>query len=363
VLADATPITRDSDSSVEDFEPRRSAINVLTRAASRRCSGVTMIKTSILTGLLCVSIAGSAAATDLNLSLQSHALNSIIVGPGTPVGYTIRGELSDNASLGLAMFTFDLSWGGGALGIADTPSSDPMKRFANPEGLNNPAGFGGTQKNGRLFGVGGAQNTINNTLAPIPNGVVLTNVAQAGSPVVLATGTFTTSYRCGTYSLAATNLFANVIRQGETGSPFWHVDPCGVGTVQNLTVEVKGIRTNVSSVSVSANGAQILRLNAGPANAGRQYLVLGSLSGTSPGTVLGNGVTVPLNTDAYYNFTLNNPNSTILQNSSGVLDATGRAAALFKPDATFQNMTANHAFILLSPTNFVSEAESCTVRP
>lgn len=321
-----------------------------------------MIKTTLLASIMSMAVAGSAAATDLNLTIQSHALNHIVVGPGTPVGYVVRGELSDGASLGLAMFTFDLSWGGGALGIADTPTSDPMKRFTNPEGVTNPAGYGGTQKNGRLFQLGGAQNTINNTLAPVPNGAVLTNVAQPGSPVVLATGQFTTSYRCGTYSLAATNLFANVIRQGETGTPFWHVDPAGAGTIQDLVVEVRAIKPNVPSVSVAAHQSQVLRLNAGPANAGRTYLLLGSLSGTSPGTLVGS-VTVPLNTDAYYNFTLNNPNSTILSHSFGVLDATGRAAAVFTPDATFQNMTANHAFILLSPTSFVSEAESCVVLP
>jgi hypothetical protein len=321
-----------------------------------------MIQSSFLTAITCVAVAGLAAATDLNLNIQSHALNHIVVGPGTPIGYTIRGELSDSASLGLAMFTFDLSWGGGALGQADTPISDPMKRFTNPEGLSNPAGYGGTPKNGRLFELGGAQNTINNTVAPVPNGAVLTNVAQQGSPVVLVNGQFTTSYRCGTYQLAATNMLANVIRTGETGTPFWHVDPCGQGTIANLTVDVVAIRPSTRSVSVGAHQKQVLRLNAGPANAGRTYLVLGSLSGTSPGTMVGS-VNVPLNNDAYYNFTLNNPNSPILSNSMGVLDATGRGAAVFTPDATFTNMTANHAFILLSPTSFVSEAESCVVVP
>ena len=321
-----------------------------------------MIKTSFLAACVSATVAGLASASDLNLNIQTHMLNHVEVGPGQPIGYTITGELSDNANEGLAMFSFDLSWGGGFLGQCATPVADPMKRFANPEGVNNPAGFGGTPKNGRLIEVGGAQNTINNTVAPVPNGTVLTNVAQQGSPVILATGQFTTSYRCGTYSLAATNLFANVIRQGETGTPFWHVDPCGAGSIQNLVIDVHGIKPNVNTVSVSAHQQQGLRLNAGPNNAGRQYLVLGSLSGTSPGTTQ-NGVHVPLNVDSYYNFTLNNPNSTILVNSMGVLDATGRGSAVFRPDATFQNMTVNHAFILLNPTTFVSEPESCIVVP
>jgi len=321
-----------------------------------------MIKTSFLAAFVSATVASMASASDLNLNIQTHALNHVEVGPGQPIAYTITGELSDNASDGLAMFAFDLSWGGGFLGQAAVPVADPMKRFANPEGLNNPAGFGGTPKNGRLFQIGGAQNTINNTVAPVPNGTVLTQVAQHGSPVVLVTGQFTTSYRCGTYTLAATNMFGNVIRQGETGTPFWHVDPCGAGTIQNLVIDVHAIKPSVPTVSVSAHQQQVLRLNAGPANAGRQYLVLGSLAGTSPGTTQ-NGIHVPLNVDSYYNFTLNNPNSAILIQSMGVLDATGRASAAFKPDATFQNMTGNHAFILLNPTTFVSEPESCIVVP
>jgi hypothetical protein len=321
-----------------------------------------MIKTSFLAALVSTAVAGVASATDLSLSITTHALNHVEVAPGQPIGYVITGELSDSASLGLAMFSFDLSWGGGALGQTDTPVADPMARFANPQGLNNPAGYGGTPNNGRLIQVGGAQNTINNTVAPVPNGAVLTNVAQQGSPVVLATGQFTTSYRCGTYTLAATNLFANVIRQGETGTPFWHVDPCGAGSIQNLVIDVKAIKPSAPQVSVSAHQQQVLRLNAGPNNAGRQYMVLGSLSGTTPGTTV-NGIHVPLNVDAYFNFTQTNPNSAILVSSMGTLDATGRAAAAFKPDATFVGTTANHAFILLSPTNFVSEPESCVVVP
>jgi hypothetical protein len=191
---------------------------------------------------------------------------------------------------------------------------------------------------------------------------VLTNVAQMGSPVVLAQGTIRSGYRCSVYSLAATNLFANVIRQGETGTPFWHVDPCGAGTNTGLTVHVVAIRPSVPAVSVSAHQRQVLRLNAGINNAGRQYILLGSLSGTSPGTTFA-GVHVPLNPDAYFTFTVNNPNSAILPNSMGTLDATGRASAAFLPDATFINQTANHAFVVINPSSFVSEAESCQVLP
>jgi hypothetical protein len=321
-----------------------------------------MMKRSFVTACMSVAIAGLAMASDLTLNIKSNGSNTVIVGPGEVFPYSVTGELSDNASLGLGMFCFDLSYGGGALDPAATPSTDPMMHFANPLGLNNPAGFGGTPKNGKLLQVGGAQNTIVNTVAPVPNGNVLTNVAQMGAPVILAQGVIRSSYRPSVYTLAATSLFANVIRQGETGTPFWHVDPCGVGSSTSLTVHVQAIRPNVPAVSVIAHQRQVLRLNAGPANAGRQYILLGSLSGTSPGTTF-MGVHVPLNPDSYFNFTVNNPNSSILPGSMGTLDATGRATAAFLPDATFINQTANHAFVVINPSSFVSEPESCQVLP
>jgi hypothetical protein len=321
-----------------------------------------MMKRSFLTACISVAVAGLATATDLNLNVKSGSSNTVIIAPGETFSYTVTGELTDNASLGLGTVIFDLTYTGGVLDPAATPTADPMARFANPQGLNNPAGFGGTPHNGVLLQVGGAQNTINNTVAPVPNGAVLTNVAQMGSPVVLAQGTVRAGYRCSVYSLAATNLFANVIRQGETGTPFWHVDPCGAGANTSLTVRVNAIRPSVLVVSASAHQRQVLRLNAGLNNAGRQYLLLGSLSGTSPGTTF-MGVHVPLNPDSYFNFTVNNPNSSILPGSMGTLDATGRASAAFLPDNTFVNQTANHAFLLINPSSFVSEPESCQVIP
>jgi len=310
-----------------------------------------------------LALVSLASATGLNLSVQAGGSNTVVVGPGEHVNYSVVGELSDHASLGLAMFSFDLSYSGGALAQARAPLSDPMKRFAVPEGLNNPAGFGGTQASGMLRQVGGAQNTIRNTSAPVPIGLVLTDVGQPGSPVVLAQGGLSAPNAVGDFTLSARSLFANVIRQGETGQPFWRVDPCAAGGVQNLTIEVRAIQTSTGVVSVSAHQSQSLQLNAGAANAGRTYLLLGSLSGTSPGLILGNGLVLPLDPDSYLRFTRSHPNSAILAQSLGVLDAHGRASATFTPDASFQNKTANHAFILLGPVNFVSEAESCQVVP
>ena len=68
-------------------------------------------------------------------------------------------------------------------------------------------------------------------------------------------------------------------------------------------------------------------LNAGPAYAGRFYLLLGSLSGTTPGTPLPGGLaTIPLNYDqlALWSLTWGPP---IFTNFFGILDADGQATA------------------------------------
>jgi hypothetical protein len=309
-------------------------------------------------------VASIAAATDLNLNVRSGAANMIDVGPGAVVTYTVTGTLTDSASLGLAMVSFDLTYTGGTLSPAQTPTTDPMKRFAGPEGLTNPAGFGGTVVGGQLQQVGGAQNTINNTFAPVPNGTVLTNVAQPSSPAVLAQGQLTAPDYPGTFTLTAGHLLANVIRQGETGTPFWHVDACSLGTSQGLTIRVGALTPGrVTGTFGMIHMAHELRLNAGPRNAGRRYMLLGSISGTSPGTAFENGKTLPLNADSYFRFTRTQPNSRILAHSFGVLDGQGRATAVFTPDERFLNLTVNHAFVVLGPGDFVSEAQSYLVVP
>jgi len=188
--------------------------------------------------ILGVGFALPAGATNLNVRLESGGSNLITVAPGTVVNWAAIGTLSDNANEGLALFSMDLSWSGGALPQAAAPTTNPMLNFARPAGVNNPAGFGGTMSAGRLLQVGGAQNTINSSFAPYPIGTVITGVAWPGQSATLVTGQLTAPLVAGTYSLSASNVVANVIRQGETGSPFWHVDKAGVGSMTFLIVQV-----------------------------------------------------------------------------------------------------------------------------
>ena len=315
--------------------------------------------------LMCLCPA-AGAVTDLNLRAESGGRNVAVATPGAQVSYSIVGELSDTSSMGLAMVTFDLAFSGGPLTQAASPSSNPMLNFASPQGLSNPVGFGGTVVGGTLVQIGGAQNTIANTFAPAPIGAVLTDVAQSGSPAVLATGTLTAPTQCGTYVLTIDNVMANVIRAGEDGDPFWAVDPAGVGTKLSLTVEVQALFTDASSISVQTTGSAHFTLEAGLANANRPYWVLGTFAGTVPGLTLANGTHIPLNPSLYLNYTISNPNTGVLANSLGFLNANGHGASTFTlPHVPAQaaGLVLDHAFILLQPVNFASNAVEVTLVP
>ncbi|MFQ5461177.1 MAG: hypothetical protein ACE5E5_00970 [Phycisphaerae bacterium] len=197
-----------------------------------------------LVSILAAGLTATAAVgADLNVSVESGGLNAVTVAPGDTVDYAIVGELSDNLNEGLALFGFDLSFDGGDLAQASAPGTANIAAFVSPDGINNPAGFGGTIIAGDLKQVGGGQNTIKNdsTNAPFPLGLVVTGVAQPGVPEVLAVGSLTAPMTPGTYHLTLTNLFANVIRQGETGLPpqnFWKTEAAVAGTVADLTITV-----------------------------------------------------------------------------------------------------------------------------
>ncbi|GMU35987.1 MAG: hypothetical protein KJ057_00825 [Phycisphaerae bacterium] len=198
------------------------------------------MKRVMMTAAFCL-IAGSAGATDLNVSATDLSGNSsITVQPGATVNYKVTGALSDTLNEGLALFGLDLDFEGGALAQADTPTQNPMLNFTRNAGITNPDGYGGTIINGDLVQVGGGQNTIKNFAenADFPIGTVITNVAHTAQ--VLVTGSLTAPNKPGTYRLLIKNVFANVIKDGETGNPFWATEAAGVGNVSHLTILVEG---------------------------------------------------------------------------------------------------------------------------
>lgn len=191
----------------------------------------------IITGI-CLALATTGNASDLDIHVRSGGAHTIQVQTGQTVHYVVEGELTDNLNQGLAFFAFDLHFSGGALPQADAPTSANILNFATPLGLNNPAGFGGTLHNGNLIQIGGGQNTINQSFAPAPSGLVMTGIGAQGSPEVLVSGSFTAPATAGTYLLTPTNLHANVIDGSTTGAPFWTVSAAPAGVMHGLIVNV-----------------------------------------------------------------------------------------------------------------------------
>ncbi len=203
-------------------------------------------------------VTATAQASNLNVSVVNagDGASSVTVSPGDVVTYQVTGMLDDDVNEGLALVGFNLVFDGGDLPQTDTPTGvlscgNPMVAFVKPEGITNPAGYGGTVIGGDLIQVGGGQNTIRNPIgnADFPIGDVQTGVAQpAGCGMaVLATGSFTAPMAEGTYNLSLQQLFANVIVDGDDGLPFWVTEAAGVGTISNLEVNVAIVACAIAS--------------------------------------------------------------------------------------------------------------------
>lgn len=85
-----------------------------------------------------------------------------------------------------------------------------------------------------------------------------------------------------------------------------------------------------TSVSASAGAVVPLWIDGGAPHA--SYLVLGSASGTSPGSTF-QGLHLPLNRDRFLNASMLHTSSSLFQSTFGALDASGRASAVFAPHA------------------------------
>lgn len=315
----------------------------LRNAATAACSA--------LFGL--VLIAPAAQASDVEVRVRSNGSDVVVAAPGSTVAFDVEIELSDAASAGLAGFAFDLEFTGGALAPLTAPTTGAMANFVGPVGLANPAGYGGTQVAGRLAQVGGAQNTIGNFFAPQPTGAVIQNIANGGAPEQVGLGTLTAPLAPGVYLVRPSDVLANVLETGQTGFPFWRVEPAEAALTSDLTVIVPGSLTaDVGTLSVTTGGQQNLSLDAGAAQAGRVYLMLGSATGDAPAIPFGS-INVPIVYDGYTQFTLTSPNSPLLANSLSLLDGLGKGQASFilQPGSSpnLVGATIFHTYLLVTP--------------
>jgi hypothetical protein len=133
--------------------------------------------------------------------------------------------------------------------------------------------------------------------------------------------------------------------------------------------EARGPLSLTSNYFHAGKGAEIgLNLSAGSANAHRNYIIVGSISGTEPGTPLPGGkVTLPINWDVYTDLIFLLMNSQLFYNFMGTLSATGGAKAEFDTKGPISSvavgLTVHYAFALNAPWNYASNAAGIEILP
>lgn len=115
-----------------------------------------------------------------------------------------------------------------------------------------------------------------------------------------------------------------------------------------------------------STGAVInMTVNAGVAYAGRNYLVLGGLSGTEPGFTLPGGEILPLNWDPFTDLVMILLNSPIFSNFLGTIqpDGTGTAVLTVPANTGYAGLTLYFAGCLGSPFDFVTNGAAIEIVP
>jgi hypothetical protein len=108
-------------------------------------------------------------------------------------------------------------------------------------------------------------------------------------------------------------------------------------------------------------------LEAGVENANRDYYLLGSVTGTTPGFLLPGGLTMPLNWDAFTDLVLYFANTPRMQNFYGTLDHLGRGQAkldsLVPLDPRLAGTLIRFAYLVYYPFDFVSNPVTFEIAP
>jgi hypothetical protein len=126
-----------------------------------------------------------------------------------------------------------------------------------------------------------------------------------------------------------------------------------------MVFEIGALLHGAPSISLASGGASALLVRAGPARAGDLYVMFGSFSGTSPGTVDPvSGLTLPLVYDGYTAFLIANWGGGLVAPWFGLLDAHGAANAVFAvpagTNASFAGITVHHAALLVDLSSFLA---------
>jgi hypothetical protein len=113
-------------------------------------------------------------------------------------------------------------------------------------------------------------------------------------------------------------------------------------------------------------GSVFLTLFGGVENANRNYLILGGLTGTSPGYVLPGGTVLPINWDAFTDLALSLVNTPVFKDFLGSLDSSGTNFAQLNVPALPPGMVGTvlyFAYALNNPFDFASTHVEIEVVP
>lgn len=126
-----------------------------------------------------------------------------------------------------------------------------------------------------------------------------------------------------------------------------------------MVFEIGALLHGAPKISLASGGASALLVRAGPARAGDLYVMFGSFSGTSPGTIDPvSGLTLPLVYDGYTSFLITNWGGGIVAPWFGLLDAHGAANAAFNvpmgANASLAGTTVHHAALVIDLTLFTA---------
>lgn len=130
-------------------------------------------------------------------------------------------------------------------------------------------------------------------------------------------------------------------------------------------IEPSPLKASVTELSAATGGIVDFTLQAGEDYAGRKYALLGTMSGTSPGTALPGGLYLPLNWDLFTDLTLLLANTPAAVNFLGILDGAGAGTAqlnTFGPiPSSSVGSTLDFAYTLYKPFDFVSNTAAVEV--
>jgi|GEM_PF-2852937 len=128
------------------------------------------------------------------------------------------------------------------------------------------------------------------------------------------------------------------------------------------------LASNLGSISGSTGGSVVFFPVAGTNYAGRQYAMVGTSSGTSPGFLLPGGGVLPLNPDFVFNYIKSHLNSPMFVDFLSTFDSNGEATAVFNtlgpiPPVLPPGTTLHFAYTTLNPYDFQSNPVGVVIGP